>query len=98
MPLSWIVNASAPEPQTSSSCGSATFDSWVSAVQIVPADVELYFKRLSAAFELGIDDKFAKANGNAMVPRYTEIRNGVKRTRVRELAQEVMSFANAYLG
>src|SRR4029453_6077064 len=35
--LSWMTNASAPEPQTSSGCGSDTLTSWKDPLQIVPA-------------------------------------------------------------
>src|SRR5215207_9883812 len=34
--LSWMTNASAPEPQTSSGCGSDTLTSWKDPLQIVP--------------------------------------------------------------
>src|SRR5215211_1762937 len=43
--LSWMTNASAPEPQTSSGCGSDTLTSWKDPVQIVPAPTGLQTRK-----------------------------------------------------
>src|SRR5512132_1674606 len=43
--LSWMRNASAPEPHTSSGCGSDTLTSWNDPEQIVPAPSALQVRK-----------------------------------------------------
>src|SRR5919106_807992 len=43
--LSWMVNALAPEPQTSSGCSSDTLTSWKDPEQIVPAPSALQARK-----------------------------------------------------